>query len=366
MDKQVIRPEIIHSDYIAMKDDKGNCLTYEELYQRAQLLKDTLEERSLSFILCDFAMETAELIYEVLSSNRVPLLLSADINPVFLDKLADKYMPQYIWCKKEHPYTKKEYIVVKERESHVILKMTDKRIKIHPDVALLLSTSGSTGSAKLVKLSYENLYNNAEYACKHCEINATRKAITNLPLNYTFGLCFCLWHWNCGAAVLFSQHSILSKQYSVFFEQEKVTDFAAVPYTYQMLDKINFWNDSKKKYLNMVMVGGAKITNELLEKMVSKLGDKFWIGYGQTECTCIVSGTNFINKHIKYGTIGKAFENMHISLDQETNELIIKSKSVCMGYAYEGKQLADGNVNGFVLQTGDVAEIDEEGYIYLK
>lgn len=363
----IVRSDVILSDNIAIRDDLGREISYRELYHRSEHFAKLMGKRGLVFILCDHHIETLAFIYEALTQNMVPLLLGRDIPDEFLDNYINIFCPSYIYCRTSHAIAGR-YSHLEEMESHVLLSTNEEKIYIHQDVALLMCTSGTTGSSKLVKLSYENLYNNSEYFDLNMDMRAGQKGITPLPINYTYGFAFHLWHWHCGATMLTTEHLILSREFDKFCSDEKINHFAAVPINFQMLNRIEFWNRDKQEQLHWAMSGGAQMSDEEQKKMISILGRKFWIGYGQTECTCFISGTNFDEKAVKLGTVGKALDdiNMNIYLDEETGELIVKGTSVCMGYASCVEQLGEGDINGGILHTGDVAYMDEDGYIFLK
>lgn len=363
--KRIVRNEVVQSDNIAIADDKGNVITYKELAKEAERLSQFVEKRSLIFILCDHQFETVKLLYEILYLNRIALLLAEDIDKELLNDLITIYQPQYIYCNSTCE-TGRHYCHVVKFEQHMLLKTDNRRYPIHQDVALLLSTSGTTGSSKLVKLSYENLYNNAEYADLHLGVRSGHKGLSPLPVHYTYGFAFCLWHWHCGATLLITKESAVSNKFNEFYMKEKINNFAATPYTYEVLQRVRFWDPEKVKYLHFAMSGGAQLSEQVQIDMIAIMRDKFWIGYGQTECTCIISGASFKSDNLKLGTVGKAFDNMHVLTDSESNELIIKSRSVCMGYANDIAQLADGDRNRGILHTGDVVYMDDEGYIYLR
>ena len=251
-------------------------------------------------------------------------------------------------------------------EEHNILKTGEGTFPIHEDVALLLTTSGTTGSPKLVKLSYQNLQSGMEYARECLNIQSKQKSMAILPLNYVYGLSVYLWHWYCGATVLITEYPIISEQFNEFFKREKVNSLATVPFTYQLLNKICFWDKEKLECLNWAMAGGAQLTEADQKAIVSIMKEKFWIGYGQTETFSLVCGTNFDEKNLKIGTIGKPVKDVTMLIDDITGELIVKSKSICMGYAYNKEQLLESDQNNGVWHTGDLAIIDEEGYVFLK
>lgn len=361
----VIRQEILNSDFIAIADSNGNKITYKELTKKAENFAEYMEKRSLVFFLCDHHTETVELLYEILYLNRVLLLISADIQWELLENLIMCYKPQYIYCTKTYEASYR-YHYKMELDRHVLLETGEKRYPIHPDIALLLSTSGTTGNPKLVKLSYDNLYNNAEDICLCLNIQNGQKGISPLSMSYVYGLTFCIWHWHCGATLLITEEPILSDKFRAFYKREKANNFAGIPYTYQILKKINFWESESLKYLHRAMCAGTQMSNSDQAAMISLMKDKFWILYGQTECTGVVSGMNFDENNIKFGSVGKALKNTKAMIDGRTEELLLQGPSVCMGYANYIEQLEEGDKNQRILHTGDVAYIDKEGCIYLK
>lgn len=363
--KIITREEVMFSNRIAIADDKGNKITYKELAEKAKEILNNVQERSLVFCLCDHQFETAELIYMILYLNRVPLLLPSDIEQGFLDSLIEIYQPQYIYCNTTHEISKRysQELVFK---NHILVKTNKKVFPMHPDLALLLSTSGTTGSAKLVKLTYENLLDNAQQVCSYMGIEKEQKGISPLPMNYAYGFSFCLQHWYCGATLLITEEPVMSRAFREFYEKEKVNNFAATPYTYQILQRVEFWNQEKLEYLHCAMSAGAQLHEKEQRELVSAMKDKFWNMYGQTECFGVVLGMNFKENNIIFGSVGRAFGTIEAFTDNQTKELLIKCGSVFMGYACHIADLADGDKNKGILHTGDIAEIDEEGCIYLK
>ena len=363
--KKIVRDEILKSDYVAIADDRGNKITFKELAEKAEEIGQYVRTRSLIFLLCDHHRETLEFIYEVLYLNIVPLLLPQDIARELLDPLLERYQPQYIYCSKSHELGGR-YGCAMEFQEHALFRTDASDCPVHPDVALLLSTSGTTGSAKLVKISYDNLYDNAKYGCIHLDIQAGQKALSPLPFHYAYGISFCAWHWHCGATVLTTEKPVISREFQEFFTRERVNNFAATPYTYQVLQKLQFWSPEKLDSLRFAISSGAQMTENEQRALISVMKEKFWIGYGQTECIGILLGTNFSEDNIKVGSVGRPFDNVKVIKDPETGEMLIKSRCVCMGYANAGEDLACGDVNQGLLHTGDVFMQDEEGYIYLK
>ena len=116
-------------------------------------------------------------------------------------------------------------------------QMQGKKPRLHPELGLLMTTSGSTGSPKLVRQSKENVFINAAAIVDYLEIGEFDRAITTLPMSYTYGLSIVNSHLLAGAELLLTDISIMQREFWKFFHKEKATSFAGVPYTYEMLKK---------------------------------------------------------------------------------------------------------------------------------
>ena len=103
------------------------------------------------------------------------------------------------------------------------------RHELHPDLALLLSTSGSTGSPKLVRLSHANLESNAESIADYLGIEDDHKAITTLPMSYCYGLSVINSHLLRGAALVLTDLSVVDPCFWELFSSSGASSFAAVP-----------------------------------------------------------------------------------------------------------------------------------------
>ena len=112
--------------------------------------------------------------------------------------------------------------------------------RLHPDLALLLSTSGSTGSPKLVRLSRCNLVANATAIADYLDIRQTDRAATTLPMSYCYGLSVIHSHLLRGAGLILTDRSVVDDEFWTLFRRHRGTSFAGVPYTFEMLERIGF------------------------------------------------------------------------------------------------------------------------------
>ena len=346
------REDLKHSDSYAVRSSDGLAKTYKEIFHEAELWSRIMETRSVVCVLCDNSFETVCFILEMLAAGQALWILDADTEKTLLDRLIDIYRPHYIWMRKE-------------AGGYQLSCVSAQRYPIAQELALLLSTSGSTGSPKMVRISYEKIQDCCEriFYCYH--IGNSEKTVVTLPLHHIFSLSIYIAHWYYGATVLVSNEPLGSRKFKDIYIRECVNSIIGVPFTFKMLRKTVFWDQKTLGQLHFAMSGGAKLLSEDQEWLATNLSEKFWVGYGQTETTALIIGMNFDRTTDKLGSIGKALVGVEVSFTDE-EELIIHSKSVCMGYAYGYEDLCKPDENHGTVYTGDLAYMDEDGYIFLK
>ena len=240
-----------------------------------------------------------------------------------------------------------------------------------------MTTSGTTGSPKLVKLTEENLRSNAESIAEYLHITDKERAITSLPMYYSFGMSVINSHLIKGATLLLTDKAVIQREFLNFLKEGKATSIAGVPYTYEMLRRLRFLKMDLPELKTMIQAGGklnANIVKEYVEA-AQVLGKEFIVMYGQTEAAPRMSYLPFDKALEKYDSIGIAIPGGKLSVrdvnDKEITtpdtdgELIYEGPNVCMGYAECIEDLAKGDENHYVLHTGDVARFDSDGYFYI-
>jgi len=363
------------SDRVAIIDDKDNIYTYAELNKLCdEFSKNILSStKKLIFILCQNSIETIVAYLACLQTENVAVLIDAKINKGFLENLINTYSPDYIWSP-EKIYSKTEY-------KFGVYRLTElspsNNIVINPSLHLLLSTSGSTGSPKMIKLTKENLQANALSISQYLKLNEQERAITSLPLHYSYGLSVLNSHLLVGATLLLTNHSVVTKSFWEFFTVEKASSFAGVPYTYEMLRKLKFFEMDLPSIRYMTQAGG-KLNPKLVQeyaKFSKESGFEFYVMYGQTEATARIAYLPPEDALIKYDCIGLAIPEGELWLNDENGniinkpnlegELMYSGPNVMMGYAKSRKDLKKvDNLRG-VLRTGDVAYFDKYQYFYI-
>lgn len=241
-------------------------------------------------------------------------------------------------------------------------------LEIHPDLSLLLSTSGSTGSAKLVRLTRANLAANASSIAEYLGLTPAERPITSLPMPYSYGLSVINSHLHAGAAIVLSEDGVLRREFWDAVDRYRCTSFAGVPYTYQLLLQAGLLA-TKGASLKTLTQAGGRLEERLIAQMLKLAGERGWqffVMYGQTEATARISYVPFERSGEKIGSVGLSVPGGSLALDGETGELIYSGPNTMMGYAESRTDLARGDDLQGVLRTGDLARQDADGFFYIN
>lgn len=350
---------------IALLENNGRSISYQDLAKEADRLSEKIGKKKRFFVVkCSNNIDTIIGYLAALRGGHAVLMMDSSLDISLLNKLIIHYQPDGIW--EEANGRCYEYTSLESNAS-----------PLHPDLALLLSTSGSTGSPKLVKLTTQNLQSNAESIVEYLQLNSTELPITTLPLHYSYGLSIINSHLLVGAKVLLTSQSVVSKEFWDFFKEEKATSFAGVPYTYEMLQRLKIERMELPSLRYMTQAGGKMAPHmvECFAKIAKEKGCRFYTMYGQTEATARISWLPPDKVLLKKGSIGIAIPKGEITLESATGELIdspdtegelvYRGNNVMMGYAESAADLAlDDQLKG-VLRTGDIAKYDSDGFYYI-
>jgi acyl-CoA synthetase (AMP-forming)/AMP-acid ligase II len=305
-------------------------------------------------------------------------MLDSTVDSNLLQGLIEKYHPEYIWSPTDKINQFYNSNVIFSFENYSLIRIKGNASpRLNDDLALLLTTSGSTGSPKLVRISYDNLEANANSIAEYLSIDKNERPITALPMSYTFGLSIINSHLIKGAAILLTSKSLMEKEFWTFLKEEKATSLSGVPYTFEMLKKLRFFNMNLEHLKTMTQAGG-KMNDELNHKFsefCNKSGINFFVMYGQTEATARMSYLPAKYSLSKLGSMGIAIPGGRFYLvddngetiveNEAVGELVYEGKNVSMGYAISREDLIRGDENNRVLITGDLAKRDAEGFYYI-
>ncbi|MBE5940857.1 MAG: AMP-dependent synthetase, partial [Lachnospiraceae bacterium] len=274
----------------AIITDDGIKYTYEELANMSDIFASCIDERCLVFLQCRNRIESLATYVGMLQKRIVPLMLgTSDVS--MIESLANEYKPMYICLYKDCNVCNGYYRVDTFYDLVIYKRVEEVRYLIHNDLALLLPTSGTTGSRKYVRLSYENLKVNAESIIEYLDITVDDVTITSMPMSYTYGLSLINTYLLSGATLLLTEKSIITKKFWDFFEANGGTSFSGVPYAYEVLSKTGFFNREIRTLKTLTQAGG-KLREDLQDrygKYASERNIDFYIMYGQTEATARMS-----------------------------------------------------------------------------
>lgn len=331
-------------------------ITQEQIYKynELQALEFKSKQKELILILCKNTIDILSAYISAMNSKHAVMLLAADINPELLKSIITNYKPKWIIGSELYEgYTSQQFYLVRDM---------DVQANIHSDLALLLSTSGTTGSQKFVRLSYENLRTNAESIIEYLNLDENERAIMNLPLSYSYGMSIVNSHLLAGASILLSDESVMEKTFWDFVKEHQATSIAGVPFTYQMLQRIGFVK-MELPYLKTLTQAGGRLNEKLVHyfgNYAKEKNKRFYIMYGQTEAAPRMSYIPYNQVLEKAGTIGIPIPNGELAI--EDGELVYRGANVMMGYAESLKDLTKGDELKGLLYTGDTAAVDEDGY----
>lgn len=364
----------------AVITDKGERLSYEELAATSKAFAQAIPQKGLLFCLCENRIGSF-VGYVACMEHHIPIvLLDGSKELSVLQNLTAIYQPEYIWAATDKVAeidgeTIYSYATFSLQKMHYETEV--EKPEINSELALCLTTSGSTGSPKFVRLSEKNVLSNAESIAEYLEIDENERPVTTLPSYYSYGVSVINSHLIKGATILLTDGTVAQREFWNFMKENKATSIAGVPYTYEMLKMLRFFR-MDLPYMKTMTQAGGKLNKDIAKQYIEfaqEKGKRFFVMYGQTEATARMSYLPLEHAFDKYASIGIAIPRGKFSLiDVNGNvieepdvdgELVYEGPNVSLGYAECRADLAKGDENHGVLHTGDVARRDADGYYYI-
>ncbi|GAA2127261.1 AMP-binding protein [Nocardioides bigeumensis] len=244
--------------------------------------------------------------------------------------------------------------------------------ELHPDLALLLSTSGSTGSPKLVRLSAESLVANAAAIVEALGIRPTDVAALTLPLHYCYGLSVLHAHLMAGAALLLTEHSVVDDGLWREVREHGVTTIPGVPHTFELLERSGFADRDVPSLRYLTQAGGRMAPDRV--RRFAELGERkgfdLVVMYGQTEATAriavlppdrTIGAPGAIGLPVPGGSLSvRPLPDDEAAVEPGVGELVYAGPNVMLGYAEHPDDLALGRTVE-ALATGDLGRLRPDG-----
>lgn len=321
------------------------------------------DRRELVFCLCGRDVGSIIAYLGAIRAGHAVALL-ADAAPAHLtEALIDRYRPAFV----VGPDPAAPTPVLRTELSGATPAVAD-------ELTVLLSTSGTTGSPKLVRLSFANLAANATSIAEYLGIDSHERAILSLPIHYSYGLSVLHSQLAAGGSLILTPHSVIRPEFWIAASRWGATSFAGVPYSYLMLERTALLRKMLPATMQTLTVAGGRLDPRSvveLHELISALGGRMFVMYGQTEATARIAYVPPDALPEKAHTIGLPIPRGRLSVrsgDEEIDEpgvegeLVYRGPNVMLGYAERPEDLVLGDQLEGELHTGDLGSFDEDGF----
>ena len=367
------------SERDAIITENGERIKYKELLNEiSKVEKYITNKRSRVFLISENNYEFIISYYALLKKRSIIFLLNSKITHQKLEQLTNIYFPNMIFdCSENLENNIKKYSIIQNFRKLKILKAKNNiNHKSDKELAQLISTSGSTGSPKFVKQSYENIQINTKDIVKALKLNKNDVTLTTMDPSYSYGLTKINSHIYTGGSIVLNKSTVFEKDFCNKINNFRVTNFGGVPFFFEMLKKLKFHTINLNSIRHISQAGG-KLNIEVLKylaKELKKLKIKFYIMYGQTEAGPRITILDHKHFNKNYESVGKPIGKIKLWIQNKKNkikkpntvgELYCRGKNVMLGYASKLSDLRKKRLS-YEVKTGDLAYIDNKGFVYIK
>jgi long-chain acyl-CoA synthetase len=362
--------ENVIGERIALSDDQGLAMSYRMVFDKLEEFRTShfVEANELVILILSREIDSILAYLGVLSSGASLIIAPEDMSPNAVNELRAAYRPNAILgsaseIKKLGMVPTKTWGEI----GRVEIKEGVKAPAIQQQV--LMSTSGSSGSPKQVRLTEGHLAANARDIATALGIVSDDVALTQLPLSYSYGLSVLNSHLWAGAHVVCSSIGVVSSGFVQFLEAQNISSLVGVPFTYQMYTKIGIYERLPKSVRYLTQAGGA-MKREVVSEVATALSKSsvgFFSMYGQTEATARIAILHSSLALDYPDSVGLPVPSgsVEIGTENHSDELVFFGPNTMLGYSLNREDLSDPDACLGYLQTGDLAEI-RDGLIFIK
>lgn len=355
-------------------------ITYAQLPSLTDEWCRMMESPGKSIVVC-FAgrnLATVSCFLAALRLGHAIAILDASLQEWERNRFVAAYQPEFVaWCPDDGMAMKsslRHYRHVADLSGAELWARTAGTEEMpHPDLAVILSTSGSTGNPKAARLSYQGLAHNSMSISGPLGAADAQRGVTSLPLHFVFGLLTLTSHLLSGGSVAISADRPTSRSFWQYFTASGCTNFRGVASTYDIL-----WRMLPDLYrvptLRTMTQGGSRLRNDRVlgyAAFMEHRKGQFLVTYGQTEAGRMAS-LDVINSPERVGSVGKVISGCDLFIrdndaylaDRKIGEVVYSGPNVMLGYANCRTDLSKGDEIGGILGTGDIGYLDA-GFLYL-
>lgn len=245
------------------------------------------------------------------------------------------------------------------------------------DLASIMFTSGSTGTAKGVMVTHRNIECNSRDIIQYLGLTSADRVMVVLPFHYCFGASLLHTHLLAGGSVVLNNQFMYPESVLDDLEKWECTGLAGVPSTYQILLRKTSFRQRHLPALRWFQQAGGKLPNPFIREILDSFSAaRFFLMYGQTEATARLSYLPPERLADKLGSIGKGLPSTRLDVLQsdgrpvrrgsdEIGEIVASGDNITKGYWQDETETAKFFRNG-KLYTGDLARVDSDGFIFVQ
>lgn len=346
----------------------GKLKTYGELSFDVETMSKEIDKLppGLMAITLEPTIDSITTYLAALSCNRPVVILEAGVNLKNSSWLFDNYEPAVVSGIKELPTDF-------QTDGNFAVRQTRSKITTG---CLCLTTSGSTGSPKLVRLGYAAISANALSISEALSIGPQSRAITSLPLNYSYGLSVLNSHLIAGGQIVLTDENIMSRNFWTTLDSNGCTTFAGVPYSYAILKRLRFAPQDHPSLTMMTQAGGRLdlASRRYFHQILNEVGIQFVIMYGQTEATARMTVLLHDEFEDHEESVGRVIPDGHIEIisdeiktqeNYQEGEIVYRGPNVMDQYVTNSQDFDSPSDIGGVLHTGDRGYLNDDGYLYI-
>lgn len=243
------------------------------------------------------------------------------------------------------------------------------------ECAEIIFTSGSTGKPKGVMISHKNLIANTSSILDYLNLTPDDRMLVVLPFYYCYGLSLLHTHLRIGGSIVLNNSFMFLGTVINNLLRFSCTGFAGVPSHFQILMRMSdTFRKTRFPSLRYVTQAGGKLATVFIDEFREAFPDvKFFVMYGQTEATARLSYLPPEFYEQKKGSMGRGIPGVELRVVNsegervkpgETGEVIARGDNIMLGYYFDDESTRKSLRDGW-LWTGDLGEVDEDGFIYL-
>ncbi|MBK9948347.1 MAG: AMP-binding protein [Nitrospira sp.] len=367
----------MHRSRVLFRNSEGQCLLYAKVAELAETRVFTRMQRRVVLCLVENDLAGLAGYLGLLAADAIPLMLSVGTPFKRLQSLTASYSPGCVWLPESRRKEFGEAACLFTFGGYCLIDLDSPSYEIHESLALLLGTSGSTGSPQFVRLSHANVWSNAESIAQYMGLDEEEVPITTLPPSYTYGLSILHSHVVTGATIAVTKTTLFDRPFWEFVREVGATSLGGVPYHYEILERLRFTTMDLPRLRTLTQAGG-RMEPAMTRKYALHCASRrmrYFTMYGQAEATARISYLPPMKAVTKAGSIGVAIPGGKLWLEDQdgtvidesgvTGELVYQGANVSMGYANGHQDLGKGDERHGVLRTGDMARRDEDGDYYI-